>query len=366
MTGQERKQVVLVGGGHAHALVLRALQDVPLDRAEVVLINPGQKAPYSGMLPGFVAGHYTRSELDIDLVKLCERAGVSFVDGRVVAADSLRKVVVLQDGSEVPYDILSYDVGITSRMEHLKGFAELAVPAKPLEEFATRWDAYRAADGSKNVAVIGGGIAGAELAMAMSFALSETQSGGSVRLIDRSKILSANTTQARKRIRAALHHNDVEIVEGADVTAITDQGVALANGTFHKANFVIGAAGATPHHWMQQTGLDLHNGFIAVDSYLRSDEDGVFAVGDCAHLSFDPRPKAGVYAVRQAPVLLNNIRMALSGRPLKAYVPQADYLKLISLGSKRAFGERYGFRAQGHLVWLLKDRIDRSFMAQFQ
>jgi len=358
-------RVVLIGGGHSHALVLHALKAAPLSDADITVINPGTTAPYSGMLPGFLAGHYQRADLDIDLSKLTRDVGARLIDDRAVGLDLETKQVLLADGENVPYDVASVDVGITSHMNALPGFAENAIPAKPLADFATRWDGFRASEGSKNVAIIGGGIAGAEIAMAMAYALRNDPSDVSVKLLDRSEILSANSPTARKTVRRELHKNGVDVCEGIDVVAVTASGVLLRDGTEIKSNFVVGAAGATPHPWVKNTGLDLLNGFIKVNPHLLSNVPRVFAVGDCAEMVFDPRPKAGVFAVRQAPVLLNNIRNALSGRELERYDPQSDYLKLVSLGGKRAFGEKGGWGFSGQLVWLLKNKIDRDFMVQF-
>lgn len=359
------KSVVLVGGGHTHALVLNALKTAPLEGAKVTVINPGKTAPYSGMLPGFVAGHYTRAELDIDLGALSQKVGASLIDGRACAMDPNQKLIHLEDGGALPYDFASVDVGITSRMDSLPGFKEFGVPAKPLDNFSRKWDEFRSSTGPKHVAIIGGGIAGAELAMAMAHALRDDRHGISIKLVDRSKILSSNGERAQKRVRKALSTNGVEVLEGANVAEVTSTDVMLSDGKGVVANFVVGAAGATPHDWVMDTGLELEDGFIKVSVSLETSAESVFAVGDCAHMTANPRPKAGVYAVRQAPILLENLRRAMREAPLLSYDPQSDYLKLVSLGSKQAFGEKMGFGAAGHLVWRVKDRIDRSFMNQF-
>lgn len=343
--------------------MLKAFEATPLNGADIIVINPGTTAPYSGMLPGFVAGHYTRAQLNIDLVRLTAAAGAELIDARAVAMDARARTIQLENGSELAFDLLSFDVGITSRMDQLPGFAQHGVPAKPLAKFASHWDAYRERVGTKDIVIIGGGIAGAELAMAMSFALRGQTA--SVRLLDRGSILSANSAAAQKHVRVALRRNNVEILENVSVETVTETGVVLGDGATLSANLVIGAAGASPHPWVEDTQLDLHQGFIIVDDTLQSSEAGVFAVGDCAHMAFDPRPKAGVYAVRQAPVLTQNLRLACANRPLLSYKPQSDYLKLVSLGSKRAFGEKFGTALSAGIVWRLKDRIDCAFMDQF-
>lgn len=357
------RDLVLIGGGHTHALVLRKWGMNPLPGVRVTVINPGPTAPYSGMLPGFVAGHYTRAELDIDLVKLARFAGARIINGYARAIDPSSKTITVAGRPPIGYDVAAVDVGITSTMPDLPGFVAHAIPAKPLGTFASRWDVFRASAENPHIAIIGGGVAGAELAMAMAHALKGK--APVVKLIDRSRALAALGYKARNMMLAALTANDVEIIEDAEVTEIFAEGVVLNDGRVIRSDFTTGAAGAKPHDWIADIGLDLHAGFITVDANLQSSDPNIFAVGDCAHLSANPRPKAGVYAVREAPVLFDNLRAALSGRGLRPYKPQRDYLKLVSLGNKSALAEKFGTAQQGPLLWKLKDYIDRKFMDQF-
>ncbi|MDX8350752.1 selenide, water dikinase SelD [Cognatiyoonia sp. IB215182] len=357
------RDLVLIGGGHTHALVLRQWGMNPLPGVRVTVINPGPTAPYSGMLPGFVAGHYGRDELDIDLVRLARFAGARLINGYATGLCPVSKTITVPERPTIAYDVASVDVGITSSMPDLPGFAAHAIPAKPLGAFATRWAAFRERAENLQIVIIGGGVAGAELAMAMAHALKGK--GAQIRLIDRSRVLTALGYKARQKMLAALAVEQVEIIEDAEVSEIFPEGVVLNDGRVIHSDFTTGAAGAKPHDWIAQTGLDLHEGFIAVDAHLQSSEESVFAVGDCAHLSHDPRPKAGVYAVREAPVLYDNLRAVLSGGDLRRYKPQRDYLKLISLGRKSALAEKFGTARDGPLLWRLKDHIDRKFMDQF-
>jgi len=356
------RDLVLVGGGHTHALVLRKWGMNPLVGVRLTVINPGPTAPYSGMLPGFVAGHYTRDELDIDLVKLCRFAGARLILGAADGVDRAAKTVSVAGRPPIAFDVLSIDVGITSAMPALSGFADNGTPAKPLGPFASKWEHYRSTAKTPKVAVIGGGVAGAELAMAMRHSL---DADATVHLIDRDDVLGDLGTTARAKMRAALDSNDVQVVEQADVARVDQMGVQLGDGRHITAGFVTGAAGAKPQDWQADIGVTLHDGFITIGPTLQSSDPAIFAVGDCAHMAANPRPKAGVFAVRQAPVLTHNLRAILSGGDLQSYTPQGDYLKLISLGKKSALAEKFGTALSGSLLWQWKDRIDRKFMDQF-
>lgn len=360
------RDLVLIGGGHTHALVLRKWGMAPLAGARVTVINPGPTAPYSGMLPGFVAGHYTRAQLDIDLVRLARFAGARIILGTVDAIDPMAQLIHVTGHSPVAFDIASVNVGITSDMPAVTGFADHAVSAKPLGPFAAKWETYLARTGPAAVAVIGGGIAGAELAMAMAHALHTRRRETQVTLIDKGPALSAASPGAAGKIRKAMAELGIDLVEHTRLKQITQKGVELDDGRLIPADFVTGAAGARPYDWIARTGLDLQDGFIRVNAYLQSSTPTIFAAGDCAHLTDNPRPKAGVYAVREAPILFANLRAALGAGKMRRYVPQKDYLKLISLGRKSALAERMGRSFSGPLMWTWKDRIDQGFMDRFR
>ena len=198
------RDLVLIGGGHTHALVLRMWGMAPLPGVRVTLINPGPTAPYSGMLPGFVAGHYDRDALDIDLVKLARFAGARVILGAAQGIDTTARQIHVAGRPPVSFDVASVDIGITSEMPGLPGFADHAVPAKPLGPFATKWARYRDGKGPARVAVIGGGVAGAELAAAMAYALGRKGRAAQVHLVDRGAALSTLRAPAAAKLRAAL------------------------------------------------------------------------------------------------------------------------------------------------------------------
>ncbi|MCT4370768.1 FAD-dependent oxidoreductase, partial [Yangia mangrovi] len=360
------RDLVLIGGGHSHALLLRMWGMKPLPGARLTVINPGPTAPYSGMLPGFVSGHYARDELDIDLVKLARFAGARVILGAVTGLDCAARQVQVAGRAPIGFDLASVNIGVTSAMPDLPGFAEHALPAKPLGPFASAWAAYRDGSGAASAAVIGGGVAGAELACAMAFALQQRGRPAQVHLIERATAVTALRPRAALRLRNALAAQGVTLIENAEVTEVTDRGLRLADDREVDAAFVTGAAGARAQGWLQESGLDLQDGFIKVAPTLQSSDPAIFAAGDCAHLTETPRPKAGVFAVREAPILLHNLRAALEGRTdLRAYRPQRDYLKLISLGRKSALADKAGLALSGPLMWRWKDHIDRTFMRKF-
>lgn len=355
------KHIVLIGGGHAHALVLRDLARSPLNDARLSLISPAPHAAYSGMLPGHIAGHYPLEALRIDLAGLAARAGARLILARACGIDRAARRVLLADGSTLPYDLAALDIGITTEMPQIPGFADAVVPAKPLDDFADRWAGFAAsaAPGTR-IAVIGGGVAGIELALACRHRLPQAE----VTVYEAApQPLAALGRGARARLLRHCARRAVAVQCTARLVAAAPGLLQFADGRSARAEFILGTGATQPAGWLAETGLALHQGFVSVGPSLQSSDPAIFASGDIAHLSHAPRPKAGVFAVRAAPVLAANLRAAATGGALRPYHPQRDYLKLISMGEQRAVADKWGLPLEGAWLWRLKDRIDRRFMA---
>lgn len=367
------RDLVLIGGGHAHALVLRRWGMNPLPGVRVTVINPDPTAPYTGMLPGHIAGHYPRDALEIDLVRLARFAGARLILGRALGIHRSARSIEVSGRGPVTYDIASIDIGITSEMPEIPGFGEHGVAAKPLGRYARTWAAFvndlklRGARATR-VVVLGGGVGGVELAMAMAHRLHGMGVEPRITVLEQgARALPGLGAGASRALGAQMDRLGVALICGARARRLTADGVELDDGRTLPSDFTLGAAGARPQGWLKDTGLDLVDGYVAVEPTLQTIGDpALFAVGDCAHMVASPRPKAGVFAVRQAPALHDNLRAALSGGAMRRYRPQRDFLKLISTGGKAAVADKYGLRLEGGLLWRLKDRIDRKFMNRFQ
>lgn len=359
------KDIVLVGGGHAHALVARMWAMDPTPGLRLTIINPDPAAPYTGMLPGLIAGHYTRDQIMIDLVRLARFAGARLILDRVTGIDRDQQQLILQNRSPVPYDLLSLDIGITSDLPQVSGFAEHGYAAKPLGDYEQKWAEFITRDlDQPNLVLIGAGVGGVELALASAHRLRSKFT--KITLIQRSDTALAGVgAVARAMLLDALRSAGITLITGAEPVQIMADRVILQDGRELASDFTLAVAGARAQGWLDQTGLKLHEGFVTVGPTLQSSDPLIFAAGDCADLSFAPRAKAGVYAVRAAPVLLHNLRAALQKRPLRAFAPQRDYLKLVSLGGKNALADKWGLPLRGAWLWRQKDRIDRAFMAKF-
>lgn len=361
------RDLVLIGGGHAHALALRMWAMDPLPGTRVTLINPDPVAPYTGMLPGLVAGHYRREELMIDLVRLARLAGARLILDRVPHIDRTGRLIHLTGRPPLPYDLAAIDVGITSDLPDLPGAPDHAVAAKPLGAYAARWEAFLARRlAFPRVTILGAGLGGAELALATAHRLQAMGSKAAVTLLDRGDHpFPALTAGGRRTLLRQLAALGVTLRHGANVTAVGPASLQLATGEEIGSDFTITVTGARPQPWLATLGLDQTEGFLTTDATLRTSDPLIFASGDCASVLGTPRPKAGVFAVRAAPILVHNLSASLAGLPLRPFRPQGDYLKLVSLGGKSAMAEKWGLTLTGPRLWRLKDRIDRAFMDRF-
>ena len=336
-------RLLLLGGGHAHVRALREFRD-----CDATLVTPFQHHTYSGMVPGFVAGHYRLEEIRIDLAGLAARAGARLVLGQVAALDAARRLARLEDGTELPYDVASLNLG--SIPATAPGSAEHALAAKPFENFMERW--LELQDRVGKVAVVGAGAAGVELAMAVAH-----RTAASVTLY-------SDRPAVARRIARALGRNSVDLRSGTPVWEVQAGPAVFAAGKRESFDLVIWTAGAAPLPWLRDSGLATDaQGFVLVDDKLRSvSHPEVFAAGDCATLRDAPHPKSGVYAVRHGAVLAQNLR----GGQLRSYAPQRRSLALLSCGARYAIAEWNGWSAEGAWAWRWKDRIDRRWIASFR
>ena len=363
------KQLLLLGGGHAHVHVLQQLAQQPLAGAEVTLVTPFERQMYSGMVPGLVAGHYTAQDCVIPLRPLAQAAGVAFRQARAVRLDAAARQVVLDDGGVLGYDLLSLDTGAVMRRDRLPGAGEHALFVRPIEDFVQQLDALwaRAARGRLALAVVGGGAAGVELALALQHRLRVAAAGVQVSLVTGGPApLAGYPAAVMARVQRSLAAMGVTVVRQG-VVAVEAHAVVLADGRRLACDAAVLATGAQAPEWLAGSGLALDpQGFVLTRSTLQSTSHAeVFAVGDVATRSDTPHAKSGVYAVRAGPPLALNLRQALAGQALQPHEAPTRTLNLVSCGERSAIAAWGEWSAQGRWVWWLKDRIDRRFVALY-
>lgn len=368
-----RKHLLLIGGGHSHVEVIRRLGLDPEPGVAVTLVSPDRHTPYSGMLPGFIAGHYRFEDCHIDLETLCHSAGITRVEGAITSLDPQRRSARCSDGTEQAFDLVSIDSGSTPVIAGIPGAAHHGIPVKPVAAFLDYWAGLRAAarqaTTALHIAVVGAGAGGIELALAMQHCISSD--GGRARftlISDGPAILAAHPPAVQGRFDAIMRRRGIALRLHAPVQSAATEGLVLVGGEHLPADHIIWVTGAAAPAWPRNGGLQTDAaGFIVVNPYLQSPSHHcVFASGDIASMLAAPRPKSGVYAVRQGPPLAENLRRALRGEPLLEYRPQRRALALISSGDRYAVASYGPISFGGAWVWRWKDRIDTAFMQRYR
>jgi selenide, water dikinase len=343
------KHIVLAGGGHAHALLIQQLINKPLANIRWTCISDHTYSLYSGMLPGVIAGHYAQPDMFIPLQDLCARAGVEFIQAEISGVNGAGKSLQLQDGRNIGFDFLSLALGATPLLSKQDN---RLLPVKPLPQFLQTL-------GSLNpqvpTDVVGGGIASIEVALALAWRWREQQPN--IRIISRSsQLLPEHNWLVRRKIQQRLTHAGITLQTGTSVSA-----------EFPLQAQAIDCSPASGHPALHNSDLTLQQGFIPINAYLQNPQfPWIFAAGDNAQLQGRTLAKAGVYAVRQAPVLFHNLIAITRAQVLRNYQPQSQFLTLIACGEKYAVASKGLFFASGHWAWRWKDNIDKKFMAEFR
>jgi selenide,water dikinase len=365
-------ELLLLGGGHAHVEVLRAFALQPVDGWRITLVSPFPRLIYSGMVPGVIAGHYALDDCAIDLAALCKRAGAVFRKTSASLVDPSRREVALADGRSAGYDLLSLDIGAKVGLGRARGVEQHAVVIRPLEHAVEAWDRVvaRATRGSLgSVTVVGAGAAGVEIALAMDHRLKAIAAGHAphVRVIGDADPLSALPRDARTLLLKAVREKGIGLHAGHAVTEVGADFVRLEGGLQFASDATFWATGPAAPDLVRDSGFGAdERGYLLTNDLLQSvSHPDVFAAGDCATQQGRERARAGVFAVRAAPLLAANLRAAMTEAKLVPHITGRRYLALVSTGDRNAVGFWNGFAWGGAWAWRWKDRIDRNFVAKY-
>ncbi len=373
------KDLVLIGGGHSHVAVLKNFGMKPIPGVRLTLIARDVQTPYSGMLPGYVAGHYSFDEAHIDLRPLSQFASARLYHDTAIRIDTVNKQVICEGRPPVSYDLLSINIGSRPEINSVPGASEFTTPVKPINRFVDKWhqllDRVLQQPGPHRIAVVGSGAAGVEILLAIQFRLQallaqEQRQNEQLEfhLISKSaQIMPAFPAGVARRLERILEQRGVHVHRDAEAIKVVDLGLELSNGNKLELDEMLWVTGASAPAWLRESGLAVDaDGFIQANDCLQStSHDDIFAAGDIVHVVDHPRPKAGVFAVRQGKPLAENLRRALLNRRLKPFTPQKTLLALISSGDQYAIATKSNWHFEAALLWKWKDWIDRRWMQKY-
>lgn len=369
--------LVLLGGGHSHVAVLKSFAEAPIPGVKLTLVTPYPQVLYSGMLPGFIAGHYDQNECHINVATLAHFAKCDVISAHALGLDTANRKVILHNGASVPYDLLSINTGSAPRLDGVPGAKQYSIPVKPAEKFWIAWTRLLEDAATRttpqNIAIVGGGAAGVELLLSMQYRLlhdisAKLHARPLFHLVnDMPTLLPRHNAKTRAIVERILKERNVTVHSSCRVVSMSECVIHCDGGYKIRADYVIWATGPGAPAWVAKTGLTLDtHGFIAVNENLRSiSHSNIFAAGDIASQHGASHPKSGVYALRQGPPLAENLRAALTNQPFTPYQPQKQALAIISTGDKYAIATRGNWAVSGSLVWKIKDYIDSSFIEKY-
>ena len=381
-TPPARKRLVLLGGGHSHLAVLMYLAKNPLPGLDITLVSKDIETPYSGALPAYIAGTYGEEDLHIDLRPLAVMAGARIVQTQVKSLDLEAKQIQCSGRPAVCFDYLSINIGSQPDTNRIPGAQQFALAVKPIDAFLRQWQKFRVTalqalnqSNPYTLTIVGGGPASVEMACAFrqSILTSKPTDTSSLQIIivtSAAAILSGHSRKAQALASASLAKQGIIVRSDCEVTAIEQTQIHLLSASgqevMHTDCCVI-ATGASPAKWLADTGLALdEQGFLQVNKTLQSTSHPyVFAAGDIASIIDCPRPKSGVYAVRQGMPLAKNLRRYALDKALHPYRPQNQALALLSMGDGNAIASRGSFALQGRWIARWKDMIDRAFVRKY-
>jgi selenide,water dikinase len=373
--------LVLIGGGHSHAIALKLWGMNPLPRVRLTLITDTSHTPYSGMLPGHVAGFYSFDETHIDLRRLAGFAKAQFYLDKAIGLDLVNNKVICANRPPVAFDYLSIDIGSTPATNNIPGACKYTIPAKPVPQFLQAWN--QIVESVRNnpeqkleIGIVGGGAGGVELALNIQSHLHRILKDAkqpfnnlTLHLFHRdTKLLSNHNQWVSRRLQQILLDREVNLHLPEIVSEILPDKIICQSSLTVGCKYIFWVTQASAPSWIKQSGITTDSkGFILVNDTLQSvSHPHIFAAGDIATIQDYSRPKAGVFAVRQGKPLFDNLQRIISGKKLKHYLPQKRYLSLIGTGDKSAIASWSFLGWESPLLWRWKDKIDRKFMQRFE
>lgn len=381
-----RKNIVLLGIGHTNAHVVKEWASNPIPGCHLICISKFPTATYSGMLPGTLGGQFVDDEMRIDLRQLCDQAGATLILAETNGLDLSSGQVHFRDHDSIPFDALSVGVGSMPAGWQQHSDSPLLVPIKPMQTFLERldknWVGHRSAVGVERagrgpsghtfrVAIVGGGVASVEIAFCLQERYRRNHATCELEIdifTSRQRVADGMTRRSVRQIEDQLADRRIEVHAGCYVTEVGDTFLKTEDGRRHQRDCVIWATGAAAPPVIGTLGLQTDElGFVATSSTLQSLTDPrVFAVGDSGTVIESPSPKAGVYAVRQCPILRHNLRAFIEGGDLQTFQPQGNFLKILNTGDGKALLEYGWITVHARWCWKLKTWIDRRFVREFQ
>lgn len=362
------KQVVLIGAGHGHLEVARRGLDLTRQGIAWTLIDPGNFW-YSGRATAMLTGSIKPHQDQIDPEPLVSAGQGRLIRGTVTKVDPASRLVTIDNGETVTYDVLSMNVGSVVDGGGFPANDRNVYPVKPLSAMWDIAERLRTSRTGMALAVIGGGVTGCEVCACLAAMIRARGLPHKVHLVHGGQSVASGLTEKAAQIIDRHLRNlgvDIHLNQRAE-SYPGDQ--LLLSGKPLSVDCVVLATGLRANSLCRQNTGDESNqsdGIVVNDTLQSVVDPRVFAIGDCACMQNYALPRHGVFAVRAASTLVDNLGAACFNRDLKSYTPQKKYLSIINLGDGRAMALWGGLHWYGRLPMVWKEALDRRFMQRYR
>ena len=357
--------LVLIGGGHSHIMLIMELSKKPIRGNRITLISNEIDTPYSGMIPGFIEGIYNWRETHIDLYKLCFKLDIRFIHSEVLEISAINKEIVLKNRPKIKFDVLSINTGIQSNNKTIKGALKYCIPVKPISKLSNNF--LTEIEKNNNIAFIGGGPASVELALGLQKRFKNNKSNLKISIITgKNGLLSSFPPKTKKVAKQTLQNSQINVIEKVEVIEVQKDKLILSNKTKLKIDKSVLSTNAMPPKWIKKSDLFLNsNNFIIVNDKFQTNYNYVFAAGDIVDFNNQNLGKSGVFAVKSGKPLAKSIRKFIQKEVAVPYKFNKSYLSIIGLANGLAIATKYNFTFTSRFCFLLKKFIDQKFVKKF-
>ena len=363
--------LVLIGGGHAQISVLKKFGMRPIPGLKITLINKNLTSSYSGMLPGYIAGTYNEEETQINLLNLCKFANARLIVDEVTGLDTYIKEIYLKNRAPVYYDTLSINTGGEPDIKKIKGAEKYSIPIKPISNLIETFHKIKKQLKEINnvsITIIGGGAGGVEIALSLKKFLDfENKKEKNITLISKANnLIGNNSILLHQNVMSLLNKNNINVILGDEVVEFKRNTLNTRSGKKITSQFNFLVTSISSPEWLSKTRLKITaKGFIEVNKYLQTSNKNIFSAGDACSIRNYNLPRAGVYAVRQGPILYKNLRSRILKSRFVSYKPQKNFLSLIGDGQSEAIASWGPISFRSSWAWKLKRYIDEKFIRTY-
>ncbi|MEN8904980.1 MAG: FAD-dependent oxidoreductase [Clostridiales bacterium] len=363
---KDKYRLILAGVGYAHVYLLKRFKEKAYKNLEIIVVSSYKRQYYSGMASGYLEDIYSEKDIYFDLEKMCKDVNIEFLRETIERIDVFSKKLWFKSGKSKEFDLISFNIGSEIAGDKIKGFYDYGIKIKPLINLVKiKNDFKETIKTGDKILVVGSGKTGVELSCALKNYCFKLNKNVKFLLVDQNDtILKDQNDNMKNKALKILSKYGIDVFLNKKIIELSENKLIVNNSEEINYDYLIWTTGTKSNNMFKECNLPLDNsGYMLVNKYLQSiNYPYIFGVGDCIGFENQKLDKVGIYSVREAPFLYNNIFNYLKNKKLKKYIPQKKYLSIMSIGKKKAILQHGNFFIKGNLAWKIKNKIDNSFI----